>query len=218
MTTLHQYPQIRELDANGASSATIWCIRGHCSPKASIRAANAPDCRELHYSAISYRRTGSRKRRFDSGTSRLPRVSQCLCCSRSQTAALGSFRWPLHIQSFGQAGWIVWLQPTKTCSSAAAKCNPSFCLSALLGSDTAMVVVQIYGCDHGRQLCRKVPTCGEPRSRPGQRSVLDLFFSPQHHTRLPRHVVCTAKRLPKVSSQPSSWALQNRYCKRRCRR
>ncbi|KAH0491220.1 hypothetical protein TgHK011_002658 [Trichoderma gracile] len=45
------------------------------------------------------------------------------------------------------SGWIVWLQPTQTSSSAAAKCNPSFCLSALLGSDTVMAVVQIYGCD-----------------------------------------------------------------------
>ncbi|KAL7803643.1 hypothetical protein V8C44DRAFT_353002 [Trichoderma aethiopicum] len=142
VTTLHQHPPICEFGAKVASSATIC--------------------------AISYRRTGSRKRRFDSGTSRL----------RSD---------------FGQAGWIVWLQPTKTCSSAAAKCNPSFCLSALLGSDTAMAVVQIYGCDHGRQLCRKVPACGEPRSRP-------------------------AKKFPKLSSQPSSWALQNRYCKRRRRR
>ncbi|KAL7925198.1 hypothetical protein ACQKWADRAFT_285335 [Trichoderma austrokoningii] len=65
---------------------------------------------------------------------------------------------------------IVWLQMQQQ------KCNPRFCLSAVLGSDTAIDLW--VKPDRGRRA-------------PGQRPLCVAFFSPQHHKTLPSHVIGT---------------------------
>ncbi|TFB00428.1 hypothetical protein CCMA1212_007918 [Trichoderma ghanense] len=166
------------------------------------RHANAPDCRELRYSAILDCCTGTRKRR-------LTQERPVFLMSHSVSSALGVRQhWAASdvLKSFAQAGSSGCSRRSRaaarrrsaTPAFASLHCSDPIRSWPLCRSTAATVVVSC--------VAKCLPVVNPDR---GPASVrLPSCFRHNTTTRLPRHVVCTAKKFPELSNHPSNWALK----------